>query len=154
MKLIKLFEQFIAEDAKTDYPAGKYFYHYLDKDFKPIGPPKQNLRVNPEPAAYGVDGLSVFVNGHSLQLSPLTGYKLPTFKHRGVFQADFTNNPLLPNPWPEGTTYIKIYTQAEAEAAGVPKPGIADVIDPQKAPGIADVIDPPAQPAVPVNYPQ
>jgi len=150
-------EQFVAEDAKTDYPAGKYDYHYLDKDFKPIGLPKQNLRVTPGDSAYGVDGLKVVLdkpgsgwNMFHLELSPVAGYKSMTFirDHPGVFEADFTRIPRsgnLPNPWPEGTTYIRIYKKGEA--AGVPNPKIAD------APGIADVIDPPASPAAPVNYP-
>jgi hypothetical protein len=126
MKLIKLFEEFIAEAANPNYPVGEYDYSYVDKDFKPLGQPlKLKVKDVPAPDAQYADWLYVELIAHkqSLELYPLDPKKDPSvktarpdiFSHPAFKYAD---NNGKPNPWPAGTAYIKIYKKGEKPQIG------------------------------------
>ena len=126
MKLIKLFEEFIAEAANPNYPVGEYDYSYVDKDFKPLGQPLK-LKVTDVPALDNptADWLIVklIVHNQSLELYPLdpkNDSSIETarpdiFSHPAFGYAD---NNGKPNPWPAGTAYIKIYKKGEKPQIG------------------------------------
>jgi len=135
MKLIKLFEEFIAEAANPDYPVGEYDYSYVDMDFKPLGQPLK-LKVTEVPALDNptADWLIVklIVHNQSLELYPLdpkNDSSIETarpdiFSHPAFGYAD---NNGKPNPWPAGTAYIKIYKKGET-----PQIGAEDAADPKR----------------------
>jgi len=122
MKLIKLFEEFIAEAANPDYPVGEYDYSYVDKDFKPLGQPLK-LKVKDAPALDNpADWLYVelIVHKQSLELYPLDPAYDSSIK---TARPDIFSHPAFryagkPNPWPAGTAYIKIYKKGETPQIG------------------------------------
>ena len=126
MKLIKLFEEFIAEAANPDYPVGEYDYSYVDKEFKPLGQPlKLKVTSVPELDNPEADWLMVRLIDHKLylELYPVDPQNNLTIKtaQPGVFSHPAfkeANNNGTPNPWPAGTAYIKIYKKGEKPQAG------------------------------------
>ena len=126
MKLIKLFEEFIAEAANPDYPVGEYDYSYVDKDFKPLGQPlKLTVTSVPELDNPEADWLMVRLIAHKLylELYPLDPQNNLTIKtaQPGVFSHPAfkeANNNGKPNPWPAGTAYIRIYKKGEKPQVG------------------------------------
>jgi len=122
MKLIKLFEEFIAEAANPNYPVGEYDYSYVDKDFKPLGQPLK-LKVKDVPALDNpADWLYVelIVHKQSLELYPLDPAYDSSIK---TARPDIFSHPAFryagkPNPWPAGTAYIKIYKKGETPQIG------------------------------------
>ena len=126
MKLIKLFEEFIAEAANPDYPVGEYDYRYVDKDFKSLGQPLK-LKVKDAPALDNPTSNWLYVelidHKRSLELYPLDPKTTPSiktarpdiFSHPNLKEADRNGTP---NPWPAGTAYIKIYKKGEKPQAG------------------------------------
>jgi len=139
MKLIKLFEEFIAEAANSDYTVGEYDYSYVDKDFKPLGQPlKLKVTSVPELDNPEADWLMVILIDHKrgLELYPLDPETNPSiktarpdiFSHPNLKEADHNGTP---NPWPAGTAYIKIYKKGELQQvgkAGVTPPRV-EVVD-------------------------
>ena len=126
MKLIKLFEEFIAEAANPDYPVGEYDYSYVDKDFKPLGQPlKLTVTSVPELDNPKADWLMVRLIDHKrgLELYPVDPQNDLTIKtaQPGVFSHpdfQYADKNGTPNPWPAGTAYIKIYKKGEKPQAG------------------------------------
>ena len=135
MKLIKLFEEFIAEAANPDYPVGEYDYSYVDKDFKPLGQPlklkvtdvpEQPLKTNQSwYKQTEADWLMVklIVHKQLLELYPVNPQNDLSIKtaQPGVFSHPafkYANNNGKPNPWPAGTAYIKIYKKGEKPQIG------------------------------------
>ena len=126
MKLIKLFEQFIAEAANPDYPVGEYDYSYVDKEFKPLGQPlKLKVTSVPELDNPEADWLMVRLIAHKLylELYPVDPQNNLTIKtaQPGVFSHPAfkeANNNGTPNPWPAGTAYIRIYKKGEKPQVG------------------------------------
>ena len=125
MRLIKLFEQFIAEAANPDYPVGEYDYSYVDKEFKPLGQPlKLTVTSVPELDNPEADWLMVILIDHKrgLELYPLDPETDPSiktarpdiFSHPDFQYADKNGKP---NPWPAGTAYIRIYKKGEKPQA-------------------------------------
>ena len=126
MKLIKLFEEFIAEAANPDYPVGEYDYRYVDKDFKSLGQPLK-LKVKDAPALDNPTSNWLYVelidHKRSLELYPLDPKTTPSiktarpdiFSHPNLKEADRNGTP---NPWPAGTAYIKIYKKGEKPQVG------------------------------------
>ena len=126
MKLIKLFEEFIAEAANPDYPVGEYDYSYVDKDFKPLGQPLK-LKVTSVPALDNpkADWLMVRLIAHKLylELYPVDPQNNLTIKtaQPGVFSHpafQYADQNGTPNPWPAGTAYIRIYKKGEKPQVG------------------------------------
>ena len=126
MKLIKLFEEFIAEAANPDYPVGEYDYSYVDKEFKPLGQPlKLKVTSVPELDNPEADWLMVRLIAHKLylELYPVDPQNKLTIKtaQPGVFSHPAfkeANNNGTPNPWPAGTAYIRIYKKGEKPQVG------------------------------------
>jgi len=135
MKLIKLFEEFIAEAANPDYPVGEYDYSYVDKDFKPLGQPlklkvtdvpEQPLKTNQSwYKQTAADWLMVklIVHNQLLELYPVNPQNDLSIKtaQPGVFSHPAfkeANNNGKPNPWPADTAYIKIYKKGEKPQIG------------------------------------
>ena len=126
MKLIKLFEEFIAEAANPDYPVGEYDYSYVDKDFKPLGQPlKLTVTSVPELDNPTSNWLMVRLIAHKQYLelypvNPQNDLSIKTaqpgvFSHPAFTEADHNGTP---NPWPAGTAYIRIYKKGEKPQVG------------------------------------
>ena len=126
MKLIKLFEEFIAEAANPDYPVGEYDYSYVDKEFKPLGQPlKLTVTSVPELDNPEAEWLMVRLIAHKLYLElypvdPQNNLTIKTaqpgvFSHPAFTEADHNGTP---NPWPAGTAYIRIYKKGEKPQVG------------------------------------